>query len=70
MVVGWVARGQAGPPPAPVMQVAAAVTPCRHAAGPTVLDERRQIRAGGSAANLGGDVGGTDQVPVPVEAAV
>jgi hypothetical protein len=49
------------------VQVAAAVTSCRHDAGPAVLDQRGQLRAGGSAANLGGDVGGTDQVPVPAE---
>jgi hypothetical protein len=40
--------------------------PCR----PTVLDKRRQPGACGSAASLGGDVGGTNQVPVPLERAV
>ena len=64
-IVGWVARGQAGPPPPPVIQVAASVTPCRHHAGPTVLDKRRQPNACGSAASLGGDVAGTDQIPMP-----
>jgi len=49
------------------MEVAAAVTPCRHDAGPTVLDEPRQRHARGSAASLGGDVVGTDQIPVPLE---
>jgi hypothetical protein len=52
------------------VQVAAAVTPCRHDAGPTVLDEHKQIHARGSAADLGGDVGGTHQIPVPVKRAV
>jgi hypothetical protein len=66
-----VARGQAGPPPPPlVVEVAASVTPCRHPAGATVLDKRRQSNACGSAASLGGDVGGTDQIPVPEELAV
>jgi hypothetical protein len=65
-----VARGQAGPTPPLVMEVAASVTPCRHDAGPTVLDEHRQVGARGSAASLGGDVGGTDQIPVPLEPAV
>jgi hypothetical protein len=51
------------------MQVAASVTPCQHDAGPTVLDERREANARGSAAGLGGDVAGTDQIPVPFEAA-
>jgi hypothetical protein len=52
------------------VQVPAAVTPCRHDTGPTVLDQRGQVRAGGSAAEGGGDVGGTDQIAMPVEAAV
>jgi hypothetical protein len=65
----WMARGQAGPLPAPVMQVTAAVTSCRHDAGPAVLDQRGQVRAGGSVAEGGGDVGGTDQIPMPAEAA-
>ena len=69
-IVLGVARGQAGPTPPLVMQVAASVTPCRHHAGPTVLDKRRQPNAGGSAASLGGDVGGTDQIPMPEELAV
>jgi hypothetical protein len=63
--VGWVARGQAGPPPL-VVGVAAPVTPCRHA-GATVLDKRRQANACRSAAGLGGDVGSTDQIPVPLK---
>jgi hypothetical protein len=45
------------------MQVTAAVTSCQHPAGPTVLDMRGQARACGSAADPGGDVGGTDQLP-------
>jgi hypothetical protein len=52
------------------MQVAASVTPCRHDAGATVLDKHRQSNACGSAAGLGGDVGGTNQIPVPMERAV
>jgi hypothetical protein len=52
-IVGWVARGQAEPTP-PIVQVAA-----------TVLDTRRHPDACGSAAGLGGDVGGTDQIPMP-----
>jgi hypothetical protein len=54
-----VARGQAGPAPV-IVPVAASVTPCRHDAGATVLDERRHVHAQLSAASLGGDVGGTD----------
>jgi hypothetical protein len=65
----WVARGQAGPTPL-VVEVAASVTPCRHDTGPTVLDKRRQPDACGSAANLGSDVVGTDQITVPGELAV
>jgi len=68
-IVGWVARGQAEPTPL-VVEVAASVTPCRHDAGPTVLDKRRQPGACGSAAGPGGDIGGTDQVPMPEERAV
>jgi hypothetical protein len=52
------------------VEVAASVTPCRHDASPTVLDERRQIHARLSAAGLGGDVAGTHQIPVPLELAV
>jgi hypothetical protein len=56
--------------PAPlVVQVTAAVTSCRHDAGSAVLDQRGESRADGSAAKGGGDVGGTDQVAVPMEAA-
>jgi hypothetical protein len=66
---GGVARGQAGPPP-PVMQMTAAVTPGRHHPDPTVLDQRGERRAGMSAAELGGDVGGTDQITMPLEPAV
>jgi hypothetical protein len=50
--------------------VAASVTPCRHDTGATVLDERWQVNAQLSAASLGGDVVGTDQIPMPVESAV
>jgi hypothetical protein len=53
-----------------VVEVAAAVTPCRHDTGPTVLDEHSQTRARRSAASLGGDVVGTHQIPVPLEPAV
>jgi hypothetical protein len=69
-MLAWVARGQAGPTPPLVVEVAASVTPCRHPAGPTVLDEHRHAGARGSAAGLGGDVVGTDQVPVPLEPAM
>jgi hypothetical protein len=69
-VVGWVARGQAGPPSAPIVLVAAAVTSCRHDTGPAVLDEHRQGCTRGSAAVGGGDVCGTDQIPVPLELAM
>jgi hypothetical protein len=37
-----VARGQAGP--TPVVQLPTPITPFRHDAGPTVLDERGQDR--------------------------
>jgi hypothetical protein len=53
-----------------VIQMAASVTPCRHHAGPTVLDKHRQPCACGSAASLGGDIAGTDQIPVPLKPAV
>jgi hypothetical protein len=69
-MLAWVARGQAGPTPPLVVEVAASVTPCRHPAGPTVLDEHRHAGARGSAAGLGGDVVGADQVPVPLEPAM
>jgi hypothetical protein len=49
--------------------VAAPVTPCRHHADPTVLDEYGRIRARASAM-LDGDVLGTNQIPVPLELAV
>jgi hypothetical protein len=49
--------------------VAAVVTPCRHDAGATVLDKRWQSSACGSAAGLGGDVGGTNQITVPMKIA-
>jgi hypothetical protein len=42
----------------------------RHHPDPTVPDQRGKRRAGMSAAELGGDVGGTDQVPMPLEPAV
>jgi len=65
-----VARGQAGPsPPLVIVKMTASVTPCRHPTGATVLDEHRHAHARGSAAGLGGDVGGTDQLPVPLEPA-
>jgi hypothetical protein len=61
-----VARGQAGPtPPLLIVKVAASVTPRRHHAGPTVLDTRQEPDACGSAASLGGDVVGTDEVSMP-----
>jgi hypothetical protein len=46
------------------MKVAASITPCRHDAGPTVLDERRQASARVPATN-GGDVVGTDRSRCP-----
>jgi hypothetical protein len=49
--------------------MATPVTPCRNDAGPTVLDEHRQADARGSTASFGGDVCGTDQITVPMEAA-
>jgi hypothetical protein len=49
------------------MKVAASVTPYRHDAGSTVLDKRRKPNARGTAAGLGGDVVGTDQIPMPLE---
>jgi len=52
------------------MQVAASVTPCRHNAGPTVLDERREPDARESATGLGGDVLGAHEIPVPLEPTV
>jgi hypothetical protein len=64
------ARGQAGSTSLAIMEVAAPITPCRHRAGSTVLDERGQVRARVSAATLGGDVGGTHQVSVPREPAM
>jgi hypothetical protein len=52
------------------MQMTAAVTSGRHHPDPTVLDQRGKRRAGMSAAELGGDVCGTDQVPMALESAV
>ena len=52
------------------MQMTAAVTPGRHDADPAVLDQRGERRAGMSAAELGGDVCGTDEITMPMEAAV
>ena len=49
----WVAGGQARPPPLVVL-VAAAVTSCRHHAGPAVLDGHTWSWARGSAAMVGG----------------
>lgn len=63
------ARGQAGPSPPLVMQVAATVTPCRHDADSTVLCLRRQRRADPSA-GFDGDVGCTYKIPVRLELAV
>jgi hypothetical protein len=53
-----------------IVEVAASVTPRRHNADSTVLDEHRQVGARGSAAGLGGDVVGTHQIPVPLEPTV
>jgi hypothetical protein len=64
------ARGQAGSTLSLVVEVAAPITPCRHSASPTVLDERRHVHAHLSAAGLGGDVRGTYEITVPVELAV
>jgi hypothetical protein len=50
--------------------LAASVTPCRHDAGPTVLDEHGQDRTRGSATMLGGDVVGTYEIAVSLELAV
>jgi hypothetical protein len=66
----WEARGQAGPAPPDIVEMAASVTPYRHAADATVLGEHWDARACGSAACLGGDVEGTDQVAVPLDLAV
>src|SRR5207302_10977947 len=55
----WAARCRAGP--AHVEEVTAPVTPCRRFSGPTVRDACGCTR--GSAAP-GGDVPGTDQIPV------
>jgi hypothetical protein len=52
------------------MEMAAAVTPRRHLPGATMLDEHRQPCARGSAASLGGDVGGTYQISVPLQSTV
>jgi hypothetical protein len=49
-----------------IVQVTASVTPRRHDAGATVLDERRHARARASAAGPGGDVGGTHKIAVPL----
>ena len=64
------ARGQAGPTPPAVVEMAAPITPCRHDANTTVLDEHGQTCARRSAARLDGDVEGTYKVPVPLEHAV
>jgi hypothetical protein len=66
----WEARGQAGPAPPAIVEMAASVTPYRHAADATVLDEHWDARARESAACLGGDVEGTDQVAMPLDLAV
>jgi hypothetical protein len=52
------------------MQVAATVTPRRHDADSTVLDMRGQRRAASSAADVGGDVGCTHEIPVRVVLAI
>ena len=65
-----VARGQAGPSPPPVMQVATTVTPCRHNADSTVLDPRRQCCGASAARCHGGDVGCTHEIPMPLELAM
>jgi hypothetical protein len=52
------------------MPMTAAVTSGRDDPDPTVLDQHRERRAGMSAAELGGDVCGTDQIPMPLEHAV
>jgi hypothetical protein len=64
------ARGQAEPTPPLVVELATPVTPCRHDADTTVLDDHRRTCARGSAAYPGGDVEGTHKVPVPLEPAV
>jgi hypothetical protein len=53
-----------------VIQVTASITPRRHDAGPTMLDEHRHVGARMPAASLGGDVVGTHKVPVPLKPAV
>jgi hypothetical protein len=63
-----VARGQAGS--TPVILVTTSITPCRHTAGPTVLDERGEDRARDSTADRCGDVVGADQIPMPLEVTV
>jgi hypothetical protein len=50
--------------------MAASVTPYRHAADATVLDEHGKACARGSATRLGGDVEGSDQIAVPLKLAV
>jgi hypothetical protein len=60
-----VARDQAGST-TPIVQVTTPITPIRHDAGSTVLDERWITSALDPAAQ-GGDVGGTDQISVPSE---
>ena len=52
------------------MKLAATITSSRHDAGSTVLDERRKLDARGSAADLDGDVVGTNQITVPLESTV
>ena len=53
-----------------VVEVTASVTPCRHNAGPTVLNEHRKACTRGPATVLGGDVVGTYEIAVPLELAV
>jgi hypothetical protein len=58
-----------GKTPAPIVQVASAVTPRRHRAGATVLDQHPGD-AGHPTAMGGGDVVGTHQIPMPHKVAV
>jgi hypothetical protein len=52
------------------MELAATITSSRHDPCSTVLDERRKLDARGSAADLDGDVVGTNQITVPLESTV
>jgi hypothetical protein len=59
------ARDQAGLT-SPIIQMTTPVTPIRHDAGSTVLDARGRSRAQVPTAQ-GGDVGGTDQISMPLK---